>query len=127
MFFFVLVLGTVHGQGIPLTKDGKVTKVLIRDGYGRSPQENDKAVIHYTGYLSDGTSFDSSRGRQGFHFTIGKSVIRGWSIGVQSMRVGEVSNFTIDYDYGYGETGYPPIIPAKSQLQFEIELLDIIQ
>jgi FKBP-type peptidyl-prolyl cis-trans isomerase len=125
MFFFAVVVSTVRGQGVPLTQDGKVKKVLIRDGYGRSPRENDRAVIHYTGYLSDGTAFDSSRSRQGFQFTVGKGVILGWSIGVQSMHVGELSNFTIDYDYGYGDLGYPPVVPAKSQLKFEIELLDI--
>jgi FKBP-type peptidyl-prolyl cis-trans isomerase len=82
-------------------------------------------VIHYTGCLADGTVFDSSRNRREFTFTLGKGVIPGWSIGVGSMKVGELSNFTIDYAYGYGERGYPPVIPAKATLNFEIELLGL--
>jgi FKBP-type peptidyl-prolyl cis-trans isomerase len=108
-----------------LTKDGKVSKVVLRKGTGRRPTSDQGVLIHYTGSLKDGKIFDSSYERGPFHFRIGNGVISGWSIGVASMQVGEKSNFSIEYDYGYGAIGYPPVIPAKSKLSFEIELLSI--
>jgi FKBP-type peptidyl-prolyl cis-trans isomerase len=123
--FFLWVLPTVFSRSIALTPDGKVKKTLIREGDGPAPRADQGVVIHYSGFLQDGTLFDSSRHRREFTFTLEKGVIPGWSIGVGSMKVGEVSNFTIDYTYGYGELGYPPVIPAKAQLDFEIELLGL--
>lgn len=74
---------------------------------------------------SDGTKFDSSVDRgQPFKFTIGQGqVIRGWDEGFASMKVGEKAVLEIRSDYGYGETGSPPKIPAKADLKFEVELL----
>jgi FKBP-type peptidyl-prolyl cis-trans isomerase len=122
---FVWVLQTVFATSILLTADGKVKKTLIREGDGPAPKSDQGVVIHYNGFLEDGTLFDSSRNRCEFTFTLGQGVIPGWSIGVGSMKVGEISNFTIDYSYGYGERGYPPVVPAKAQLSFEIELLGL--
>jgi FKBP-type peptidyl-prolyl cis-trans isomerase len=112
-------------SAVALTPDGKLLKTVIREGDGARPRSDQGVVIHYSGYLADGTLFDSSRHRREFTFTLGKGVIPGWSIGVGSMKVGELSNFSIDYPYGYGEHGYPPVIPAKAKLLFEIELLGL--
>jgi FKBP-type peptidyl-prolyl cis-trans isomerase len=121
MWIFALAFTQLWGES--LTADGKVTKVVLRSGIGPRPVENDVALIHYSGSFANGITFDSSFGRGGLEFTIGKGVISGWSIGVQTMQVGEISNFTIHYEYGYGEHGYPPVIPAKAQLHFQIELM----
>jgi len=75
---------------------------------------------------TDGSRFDSSRDRgEQFSFNIGKGeVIKGWDIGVASMRIGEVSTFYIKAHYGYGTAGSPPKIPGEATLVFEIELFD---
>jgi FKBP-type peptidyl-prolyl cis-trans isomerase len=125
MFLLVAAAAALIANTVVLTDDGKVKKTVVRDGNGPKPTETQSALIHYTGFLEDGTVFDSSRGRSPFQFKIGLGVIRGWSIGVKSMSVGEISNFTVDYDYGYGERGYPPVIPAKAPLSFQIELLSV--
>jgi FKBP-type peptidyl-prolyl cis-trans isomerase len=125
MLYLALLVSRAVARTEILTGDGKVKKVVIRDGVGRSPNDSEKALIHYTGFLPNGTVFDSSRTRKPLQFTIGVGVIRGWSIGVRSMRRGEIANLTIDHDYGYGERGYPPVIPPKATLGFEMELLAI--
>lgn len=82
--------------------------------------------MHYTGTLdSDGTQFDSSRDRgDPFTFTLGQGqVIKGWDASVATMKKGERSTVIIRGDYGYGETGSPPKIPANATLRFDIELL----
>lgn len=125
MLFSCLIIAGILTRAVILTDDGKVKKVVVQSGSGPQPSANDKALIHYTGFLPDGTPYDSSRGHNPVEFTLGRGVISGWSIGVRSMAVGEISNFTIDYDYAYGEKGYPPIVPPKTELSFEIELLSI--
>jgi FKBP-type peptidyl-prolyl cis-trans isomerase len=125
MFFLISIVHTVFSAPIPLTADGQVKKILVREGDGQVPGPDQGVVIHYNGFLEDGTLFDSSRKRSEFTFRLGQGVIPGWSIGVGSMRVGELSNFTIGYEYGYGERGYPPVVPAKADLHFEIELLGL--
>jgi len=115
-------------DAIDITGDGKLTKVIIREGTGEIPTKGQKVSVHYVGTLeSDGSEFDSSRGRgEPFEFTIGSGVIEGWSKGVATMKVGELSKFTIHSDLGYGSTGSGKI-PANATLVFEIELLDIIK
>jgi FKBP-type peptidyl-prolyl cis-trans isomerase len=125
MILLLWALQTVSSKSLALTPDGKVKKIMIREGNGPTPKDGQGVAIHYSGFLEDGTLFDSSRKRSKFTFTLGKGVIPGWSIGVGSMKVGEIANFTIDYSYGYGERGYPPVIPAKAGLNFEIELLGL--
>ena len=73
----------------------------------------------------DGSKFDSSRDRgQPFKFTIGQGmVIKGWDEGFASMKIGEKAILKIRSDYGYGDTGSPPKIPAKAELLFDVELL----
>ncbi|KAH0793686.1 peptidyl-prolyl cis-trans isomerase, FKBP-type family protein [Histomonas meleagridis] len=114
-------------MSIQVTGDGKVTKDIIREGSGPIPQRGQKVQVHYVGTLTNGKKFDSSRDRgKPFEFTIGSGVIAGWSLGVATMKVGELSKFTIAADYAYGNRGFPGLIPPGSTLIFEIELLKIL-
>jgi len=109
------------------TQDGGILKEIKVAGRGEErPWSGDKVYVHYTGTLTDGSKFDSSRDRgDQFSFNIGKSeVIKGWDLGVSTMVVGEVATFTIKAHYGYGSAGSPPKIPGDATLVFEIELFD---
>ncbi len=103
---------------------GVVVKV-VSDGNGIVPIVGMRVKVHYTGTLTDGKKFDSSRDRgKPFEFTLGKGeVIKGWDEGIAKMRVGERSTLTISPDYAYGDEGYPPVIPKKATLIFDVELL----
>lgn len=81
--------------------------------------------VHYVGTLTDGSKFDSSRDRgRPFQFELGAGqVIRGWDEGVAQMSKGQVAKLTLPHEYAYGERGYPPVIPPKATLIFEVELL----
>lgn len=109
-------------------QDGGVIKTIIREGEGdERPFSGDTVYVHYVGTLeSDGSQFDSSRDRgEKFQFQVGKgSVIKGWDLGVPTMRRGEIARFVIKSEYGYGEHGSPPKIPGGATLVFEIELFD---
>lgn len=113
-------------EEIKVTEDGKVTKVILKAGYGPKPRRGQKVTVHYTGTLLDGTKFDSSVDRnKPFQFQIGKGVISGWSLALPTMKVGEKSLFTMSHEYAYGTYGSPPAIPPMSTLKFEIELIRI--
>ncbi len=92
-----------------------------------TPNAGNTAVVHYTGWLTNGTKFDSSVDRgQPFSFTLGMSeVIAGWDIAVARMRVGDKVKVTIPPELGYGEGGYPGAIPPNATLIFEVELLEV--
>merc|ERR1719237_276246 len=94
------------------------SKKITKEGTGALPKPGQRCVMHYTGTLTDGSKFDSSRDRgQPFEFVIGEGqVIKGWEEGVATMKIGERCELTCPYDYAYGERGYPPIIPPKATL-----------
>jgi len=99
---------TVEGEGEPI-------------GTGRM------AVVHYTGWLTDGNKFDSSKKRaQPFQFITGRGqVIRGWDIGVSAMKVGETRVLVLPPELAYGERGAGGVIPPNATLVFEVEVLEV--
>jgi FKBP-type peptidyl-prolyl cis-trans isomerase len=99
----------------------------LTSGNGPTPKRNDTVTVHYTGWLGDGTKFDSSVDRnEPFSFVLGAGqVIAGWDQGVAGMRVGEKVRLTIPPELAYGKQGYPGAIPPNAILVFEVELLSI--
>lgn len=119
----------IEPNGIDITpkKDGGVLKEIIKQGNGtEGPLSGDNVVVHYTGTLLDGSKFDSSRDRnEKFKFIVDKGqVIKGWDVGILTMKIGEQSRFFIRSDYGYGDSGSGDKIPPKATLVFDIELFE---
>jgi len=96
-------------------------------GTGATAAVGQNVIVHYTGWLTDGTKFDSSKDRSDpFQFPLGqRHVIAGWDEGVQGMQVGGVRKLTIPPQLGYGARGAGGVIPPNATLVFEVELLDI--
>ncbi len=102
-------------------------------GLGAAVVERQCVYVHYTGWLRDGTKFDSSRDtmpngtpRTPIAFPIGyRRVIAGWDLGFDGMKVGGQRRLFIPYPLAYGEAGRPPVIPAKAELIFDIEVMAV--
>lgn len=96
-------------------------------GSGAEAAAGQRVSVHYTGTLTSGQKFDSSRDRgRPFQFHLGRGeVIKGWDQGVVGMKVGGVRKLTIPGELAYGARGFPPVIPPNSTLVFEIELLGV--
>ena len=100
----------------------------LKVGDGAVAENGMTVSVHYTGWLTDGTKFDSSVDRgQPFSFHLGAGqVIRGWDEGVRGMRVGGKRKLTIPPDLGYGAAGTPGgPIPPNATLVFDVELKDV--
>lgn len=104
----------------------KYTDIVV--GKGPTPLEGQIVVVHFTGWLEDGTKFDSTFDRKRpFGFPVGSGqVIRGWDEGVRTMRPGGKRRLLVPPELAYGEKGFSRIIPANAKLTFDIELLRIV-
>jgi FKBP-type peptidyl-prolyl cis-trans isomerase len=120
-FWLVLVGGSMAVAGELMIED-------LTEGSGQTAAAGDNVLVHYTGWLTDGSKFDSSLDRgQPFGFQLGAGrVIAGWDQGVAGMKVGGSRRLTIPPELAYGDRAVGGgLIPANSTLVFEVELLGI--
>lgn len=99
----------------------------VEKGFGDVARAGKTVIVHYTGYLTDGTKFDSSVDRgTPFSFPLGAGrVIRGWDEGVAGMKVGGRRKLVIPPELGYGSRGAGRAIPPNATLVFDVELLEV--
>lgn len=119
--FIVLAVVSFNAQAADL----KMKDLMI--GTGETAEREKQVTVHYTGWLMDGTKFDSSHDRnKPFSFTLGaREVIPGWDSGVEGMRVGGKRELIIPPEMAYGSRGVGNVIPPNSTLKFEVELLGV--
>ncbi len=101
---------------------------IVREGEGASPTVSDVAAVEYTGWLEDGTMFDTNKGApQPLIIPVAPgSSIKGFSEGLQLMKKGGTYRFRMPPELGYGPRGAPPTIPPNATLEFEVTLLEFI-
>ena len=116
----------VHIDEMERTDSGLYYEI-VKEGSGATIAPGQTAVVHYTGWLPDGTKFDSSRDRgEPLSFPVGAGrVIAGWDEGVAGMAVGEERKLVIPPELGYGARGAGGAIPPNAVLVFDVELLEI--
>lgn len=123
---------------IPAASGGMRTLYTMRytdvaQGSGAIAEAEKCLYAHYTGWLVDGKKFDSShdttsdgKPRTPLGFRQGaRQVIAGWDSGFEGMRVGGRRRLFIPYQAAYGQKGRPPVIPPRSMLVFDVELMDV--
>jgi len=112
-------------KGAVKTASGAIV-IMLKNGSGARPTRSNIVKVHYTGKLIDGKVFDSSveRGKPAI-FPLGR-VIPCWTEGVQKMKVGGKARLVCPSETAYGAEGSPPVIPPNAVLDFEVELLSIV-
>jgi len=108
------------------TTDSGLKYIIVKEGSGKSPQSGQDVSVHYSGYLLDGTKFDSSHDKgEPITFPIGQGrVIPGWDEGISLLKVGGKAKLIIPPNLGYGNRAMGPI-PPNSTLIFDVELVDV--
>lgn len=106
------------------TTESGLKYIIEKEGSGDSPKGTDKVSVFYRGTFTDGKEFDGNFGKQPISFGLNQ-VIPGWTEGLQFMKPNGKAVFYIPYSLAYGTNGYPGVIPPKSDLIFEVELLKV--
>jgi FKBP-type peptidyl-prolyl cis-trans isomerase FkpA len=119
--------GPTKVEGEPKTKPGGLEYWEIAPGSGAEATKGKTVSVHYTGWLTSGKKFDSSRDRgQPFNFHLGAGeVIKGWDEGVEGMKIGGKRQLRIPPELGYGARGAGGVIPPNATLIFDVELLGV--
>jgi FKBP-type peptidyl-prolyl cis-trans isomerase len=127
ILFLLFLNGVWAGREDVVVTPSGLQYVDLVTGSGQIAKSGDMAVVHYTGWLKDGTKFDSSKDRNTpFQFSLGAGeVIKGWDEGVVGMKIGGTRKLIIPPELGYGARGAGRVIPPSSILTFEVELLDL--
>ncbi|MEM1423689.1 MAG: peptidylprolyl isomerase [Planctomycetota bacterium] len=115
----------LNPEALVFKEDLGIYMLVIEEGSGDNPQPTDTVRVHYTGWLTNGNKFDSSRDRgEPAEFPLNR-VIPGWTRGVGDMKPGDRRILVIPHELAYGPAGRPPVIPQSAMLIFDVELLEV--